>query len=206
MSDRDFDYLDGSLRNYIESLSAKTPVPGGGSAVACVASLSSSLIGMVLHYTFGKERYLAYGEELKRIKAENDDISMRLSDYIEKDSMIYENIRKHTKENPALAENFLKESAQMHLDICRKTLRLMIFAEILAVKGNKNLISDTAISAQLAIAAFRSGRINMLVNIKYIKDVKFCEEVLSEADIMEKDIENRNLSVYLESKEQLRDK
>ncbi len=180
-------YLDEPLARYINRVFSKTPIPGGGSVVACVASLSSALISMVLNYTIGKEKYAAYESELKNIFEENDVILKKLSSYIEKDSQIYEEIRRcNAKKDYTSAEKYLKDSAELHLDICRTALKIIEFAGFLTEKGNKGLISDTGIAASLAISVFLSAKMNVLINVKFIKDRDFVKSILKEVETMEK--------------------
>ena len=190
-------YLKETLEAYINRTFAKTPVPGGGSVVACVSSLSSALIGMVLNYTLGKERYIVYEKELKDIFVENEIILKKLSAYIERDSEIYANIRKYTSSKDAItATKYLKESAALHLDICRAALKIIEFAEILAEKGNQALISDTGISSALAVSVFISAKINLLINLKYITgDKEFITNSLQEIERMEKEVIEKGKAV-----------
>ncbi|MCX8083070.1 MAG: cyclodeaminase/cyclohydrolase family protein [bacterium] len=170
------------MESYIHRVCSKTPIPGGGSVVACVAALSSALIGMVLNYTLGKEKYAAYEKELKEIFDENEIILKKISSYIEKDSEVYEEIRKYSSlKDYKNVERYLKNSAELHLDICKNILRIIKFAEVLVEKGNKGLISDTGIAASLAISVFTSAKMSVLVNVKYIKeDRDFTERILKE--------------------------
>ena len=46
-SDKDGPLLSGSVRQFVESLSARSPTPGGGSASACIASMAAALGTMV---------------------------------------------------------------------------------------------------------------------------------------------------------------
>ncbi|MCM8761852.1 MAG: cyclodeaminase/cyclohydrolase family protein [Candidatus Omnitrophica bacterium] len=183
-------YLDEPLLRYINRVYSKTPVPGGGSVVACVSSLSSALVGMVLNYTIGKDRYAAYEKELKDIFTENEAVLKKLSEYIERDSEVYEKIRRYTSKKDYISvEKYLKESAGLHLDICRTTLKIIEFAEVLTEKGNKGLISDTGIAASLAISVFISAKISVLVNVMYIKeDRDFVEKLLEEIREIEKNV------------------
>lgn len=191
-------YLEEPLRRYIDRTFSKSPVPGGGSVVACVSALSCALIGMVLNYTLGKEKYAAYEEELKDIFTENEKILKKLSSYIEKDSEIYENIRKYTSLKDYInAERYLKESAKLHLDICKTVLKIIDFVEVLVERGNKGLISDTGIAASLAISTFVSAKINVLVNLKFIKeDSGFKKDVLEEIKKMEETVMEKGKAVY----------
>jgi len=190
-------YLDEPLGTYIKRVSLKTPIPGGGSVVACVASLSSALISMVLNYTLGKEKYASFEKELQGIMTENEGILKKLSTCIEKDSQIYEEIRRYTsKKDYISAEKFLKESAELHLDICRAMIKVVDFAEVLSEKGNKGLISDTGIASSLAMSAFLSAKMNVLINLKFIKEDKdSVKQSLKEIEGMERDIMRKGKDV-----------
>lgn len=192
-----FNYLDEPLKNYLERVSARTPAPGGGSAVACVAAICSSLINMVLNYTIGKEKYAAHAAELEKIKAENGDILQKLSAYIEEDSVVYNNIRKYSAEkNTAAAEEYMKKSVAIHLDICKISLKIIEFVEFLAEKGNKNLISDTGIAASLAVSSFHTAKLNVIINLKFMEDGAFVRKSTDEMAAIENEIVNRGEAVY----------
>lgn len=192
-----FNYLDEPLKNYLERISARTPAPGGGSAVACIAAVCSALINMVLNYTIGKEKFAAYAGELEKIKAENGDILKRLSLYIEQDSEVYDIIRKYSAEkNTAAAEEYMKKSVAIHLDICKISLKIIDFAEFLAEKGNKNLISDTGIAADLAVSSFHTAKLNVMINLKFMGDGAFVQKSKDEMAAIENEIVNRGEAVY----------
>lgn len=181
----DCNFLNNSLKNYFEILSAKTPIPGGGSAVSCLACLSSSLLNMVLNYTIGKKGYEKYKEEIIKIKEENDKILKECMNYVEEDSIIYEKIDNAMK-NKLNTEEYLKLSANLHLKICEYMLKIVEFCEVLVEKGNKNLISDTGISNVFAFSSFLGAKINILINLKYINDENFKEGVKRKIEEMER--------------------
>ena len=68
---------EAQIKDYLELLSSKAPVPGGGGASALAGALGDSLGQMVVHLTLGKKRYaqaeqdmLNYERELKRLQQE----------------------------------------------------------------------------------------------------------------------------------------
>ena len=191
-----FNYLNGKLKEYFENLSLKKPTPGGGSVAGVAGALSSALLSMVGNFTTGKKKYKEYEEEIKGLLSENESLRKKLETYIEKDSEIYQNIMKYTKDNPSLAQKFLKESANLHLDIARSSLQIIRWNEVLVKKGNKNLISDVGISAVIAIATFYSAKINAWINLKYIEDEDFCEKVYKELKDIEKEVKEKGKKVY----------
>lgn len=187
----DCDFLKNSLKNYFELLSEKKPVPGGGSAVSCLASLSSSLLNMVLNYTIGKKGYAEYETELKKIKERNDIILNECMNFIEEDSRIYLNIDRAMKEGRNF-EEFLKESVNLHFKICKYMIEIVDFCEFLSEKGNKNLISDTGISNIFALSAFFGAKLNILINLKFMKDGEFVKRVKDEIEGLELKIKEKS--------------
>ncbi|MCS7179799.1 MAG: cyclodeaminase/cyclohydrolase family protein [bacterium] len=187
----DYDFLKNSLKNYLEILSAKTPTPGGGSAVACLASLSSSLLNMVLNYTIGKKGYEKFEEEIKKIKDKNEKILKECMNFIEEDSRIYEKIDKAIKEKSDI-EEYLKISANLHMKICEYMVEIVDFCDILTEKGNKNLISDTGISNIFALSAFMGAKMNIFINLKFLKDEKIKKEMKERLEEMEREIREKS--------------
>jgi glutamate formiminotransferase/formiminotetrahydrofolate cyclodeaminase len=187
----DFNFLENSLKNYIEILSSKTPAPGGGSATALCASLSSSLLNMVLNYTIGKKQYSDFEEELKKIKEKNEEILKECINLIEEDSKIYYKIDKAMKEKLS-PEEYLKLSINLHFKICQYMSKIVDFCDILTEKGNINLISDTGISNILAFSSFISAKMNILINLKYIGDENLKKEIKGKIEEMEKVIKEKS--------------
>ena len=187
----DFNFLENSLKNYIEILSSKTPAPGGGSATALCASLSSSLLNMVLNYTIGKKQYSDFEEELKKIKEKNEEILKECINFIEEDSKIYQKIDKAMKERLS-PEEYLKSSINLHFKICQYMSKIVDFCDILTEKGNINLISDTGISNILAFSSFISAKMNILINLKYIGDENLKKEIKGKIEEMEKVIKEKS--------------
>jgi len=194
----DFNYLEGPLKNYLENVSAKLPCPGGGSVVALVGCLSSALVSMVANFTIGKKAYLKNEMEIKQVLEENEILKNNLATFIEKDSEIYEKIQSLSKENPLLVQKYLKESANLHLNIAENTKKILYYTGILLEKGNKNLISDVGISAVLSVSTFYGAKINAEINLKYIKDEKFINEVRNFFDLLEKEIKSIGEKIYNE--------
>jgi glutamate formiminotransferase/formiminotetrahydrofolate cyclodeaminase len=187
----DFNFLENSLKNYIEILSSKKPAPGGGSATALCASLSSSLLNMVLNYTIGKKQYSDFEEELKKIKEKNEEILKECINFIEEDSKIYYKIDKAMKERLS-PEEYLKLSINLHFKICKYMSKIVDFCDILTEKGNINLISDTGISNILAFSSFLSAKMNILINLKYIGDENYKKEIKEKIEEMEKVIKEKS--------------
>ena len=67
-------------------------------------------------------------------------------------------------------EKAIETAVTVSLDIMREASALVDAAEYLSKQGNKNLISDVAIGANLLSAGIESAYINVLVNLKTISN------------------------------------
>lgn len=198
-------YLKNSLEDYVDNLSQKLPYPGGGSVIALVGALSSALISMVLNFTTGKKSYAQYEEEINLLLQENEKLKKELKTFIEEDSRIYKEIDAlyKSKENPALLQEQLKKSANLHLRISEYMLKILEWNEILLYKGNRNLISDVGISAVLAVATFYGAKINAEINLKFIKDEEFLNGSFSRLREIEEKVKPLGEKIYKEVESKL---
>ncbi len=191
----DFDFLSESLRKYIEETSSKSPAPGGGSVVALVASLSCSLLEMVVNFTIGKEKYREYESDFQKIKKRNDEIKKEVMRFIEEDSRIYKmiHINRNDKEKQ---QEYLKKSIEIHKKICEYMREVIEYSNFAAKYGNKYLVSDAGIVALLGISAFKGAKLNILINLKYLSEKGDYVNMMEELNKIEKDLEKNGEEVY----------
>ncbi len=198
----DFDFLSESLREYIEKTSSKLPTPGGGSVVALVASLSCSLLDMVINFTIGKQKYEKYKSDFQKIKERNNEIKKEVMRFIEDDSKIYKMIDEN-KNNKEKQQEYLKKSIEIHKKICKYMKEIIEFSEFVAKYGNRYLISDTGIVALLGISAFKGAKLNILINLKYLSEKNTYEDILKELNKFEKEVEKKGKEVYHYTSEEI---
>jgi methenyltetrahydrofolate cyclohydrolase len=160
-------YKDGSLKKYLDDLSAKLPAPGGGSAAALSAALGAALISMVVNFTLGKPKYARYEYGLKEILKNSESLKDEFLNLVDLDVAAYKskNIR------DALDVPF------MLARLCFEGIKL---CPPLLKKGNINLISDVAVAAVLLEAAFSSAVYNVDINLKVIGDKKLSAAIRKE--------------------------
>jgi len=187
----DFDFLSESLKKYLEKTSLKSPVPGGGSVIALVASLSCCLLDMVINFTLGKEKYKEYESDFQKIKERNEEIK----GFIEEDSKIYKMIVEN-KNNKEKQEEYFKKSIEIHKKICDYMKEVIEFSNFAAKYGNKYLISDAGIVALLGISAFKGAKLNIFINFKYLSEKEGYVKILEELEKDEKRIERKGEKIY----------
>ena len=173
-------YIDGVMRKYLDDLAAKKAAPGGGSAAALTASIGASLMSMVANFTAGNPKYKSVEIKIADMLLKIDKYSSRLQDLIDRDVEAYSklaNVLENSKKDPSEQDAAYKEALNPPLEICRICAECLDLCRELADCGNKNLITDTAIAAILLEGAFFSAKFNVYINLKYINDMDYVEEV-----------------------------
>jgi len=162
-------YLDRPIKEYLDDLSARKPVPGGGSAAALNAAIGVGLMSMVANYSAGAEKILKKSEDARK----------KLQALIDADVEAYSKLSKTMKEarDPAKLETAYKEAVQPPYEICKISAECLKLCGSLVARGNKNLITDIAIAAICLEGAFFSAKFNVYINLKYIKDMDFIGEI-----------------------------
>ena len=174
-------FIDGTIRKYIDEASAGTPTPGGGSVSALAGALGAAMACMAANFTVGRMKYtdaapLPVEALLERFGLVREKL-LRLT---EEDSKVYE-LLSATLAMPKKTEqeretrNIVLQGAVVNamnvpLEVVRVCGALLDELPLLAEVGNKNLISDVGVSAVLAEAALRAAKLNVEVNLRYLKD------------------------------------
>jgi formiminotetrahydrofolate cyclodeaminase len=73
----------------------------------------------------------------------------------------------------------LEAAAQAPTEMIKACIALLSTALTLCNLGNKNLITDVGIAASLLLSCIQSSRLNLLVNLKAIKNQTFIDDSLS---------------------------
>ena len=63
-----------TIKEFLETLSSKAPVPGGGGASALAGALGNALGQMVANLTVGKKKYAAVEAEIQELLAKMEGI------------------------------------------------------------------------------------------------------------------------------------
>ena len=66
---------DMNMNEFLNVLSSKEPVPGGGGACGYVAAVGMSLGNMVLALTTGKKKYAEYQDEIEKLIVRANDLT-----------------------------------------------------------------------------------------------------------------------------------
>ena len=150
-------YKDHTLKQYLDALSRKAPVPGGGSAAALSASLGAALISMVAHYSLGKNKGPKAEKKIDNILKNSESLRKRFLELVDLDAKAYLKVVKTRKSSLKVKNQALKEAKGIPLEITKLSYRAVLLTPGLVQYGNKNLISDVEVAIELLLASFNSA-------------------------------------------------
>src|SRR4051812_31791558 len=148
---------------FLASVAAKTPAPGGGAVASAVGALAAALAQMVVSYSVGKKALVEHEPRLKEAAAILERARGLLLELAEEDAAAYgtvNELQKLAADDPRRAGLGAANSAsvQVPLAVMAACVDLLRLFETLGPITNKQLRSDLAIAAILAEAAARASR------------------------------------------------
>ncbi|GJE55370.1 MULTISPECIES: methenyltetrahydrofolate cyclohydrolase [Methylobacterium] len=181
-----------TIANFLDGLASSAPTPGGGGAAAISGAMGAALVSMVCNLTIGKKKYVEVEAELKDVLAKSEALRATLTGMIADDVEAFDAVmaayglpKGTDAEKAARAEKIqsaLKVATDVPLACCRTCREVIDLAEIVADKGNLNVISDAGVAVLSAFAGLRSAALNVYVNAKGLDDRTFAEARLKELE------------------------
>ena len=185
-------YADRDIGEYLADAASDKPAPGGGSVSALGGALASSMSEMAANFTTGKERFADVEDQIRNCLKQLELCRSKLLTLMDSDVAAYTAVNeaygmpKDTEEQKesrkAAIQNALKEALMVPLNIMRQCATVAETAARLVEIANPNLLTDVGVSGILAEAACSAARLNVDINVKYLKDQAFIDEVLPEAE------------------------
>ena len=164
-----------TLEEFVARLAAATPTPGGGSAAALAGSLSAALIQMVSDLTLTKEAYKAHHPALAVMRDRAATLRADLLALVDRDAEAYDAVMAAIRlpKGSAVEIAARKEAlgranvtaTEIPLLAAESCATLMGLARDLAVRGNRNALSDAGTAILLAEAGLRAALMNVLINL-----------------------------------------
>jgi glutamate formiminotransferase/formiminotetrahydrofolate cyclodeaminase len=169
-----------SLEDFVASVAAATPTPGGGSVAAHTGALAAALAQMVAALTVGRKKYADAENEMREIARRGAELSQRLNELVALDAQSYAAVSsayKLPKDTPEQQEKrataiteALVGASEVPLETARAAAEVASLAEVAASKGNTNAVSDAGVAALLAEAACRGAAYNVRINVASLSD------------------------------------
>ena len=179
---------------YLEVLSSKAPVPGGGGASALAGALGNALGQMVVNLTVGKKKYAEVEEEmqeyLERLKTMQQEF-LHLSD---RDAKVFAPLAEcyrlssatpeEKEHKETVMEEKLLDASMVPVEIMEKALELLEILDVLADKGSRMAVSDVGVAVQFTRTALLGAVMNVYINTKSMKNREKAEEINQNAKRM----------------------
>lgn len=169
-----------SANQFLDSLAAGTPTPGGGAAAAYSGAMAAALVAMVARVTVGKKKYADVEPEMQEVIAAAEKLRADLTASVAADIAAFDAVLRALrmpKDSEAemeargeAVERAMHGASAVPLRITRDATSVLGLAAIVVEKGNINAISDGGSAANFALAAVRAGALNVRVNAASVKE------------------------------------
>ena len=185
-------YSEGPIKKYLDDAASGNPTPGGGSVSALVGALGATMACMAANFTIGKKKYRDVEEECKQILARCEQQYKALLELTDADTAAYSHVSeaygmpKDTPEQKTARTAAIQKALHVAMDVPLKAFRACAAViedlDRLADIANKNLISDVGVAALHAYAGLRGCKLNVEINLAFIKDQEFVAQNPEEID------------------------
>ena len=155
------------MKDFLNVLASKEPVPGGGGACGYVAAVGMALGNMVLSLTTGKKKYAEYQEEIEELIVKAGDITNRLYECMDKDAKAFKSLSeayglpKDTEEQlehrNKVMENALLIASEAPLSMMELIVEAIKLIDRISVIGSRLAISDAGVGVQMCKEALNGA-------------------------------------------------
>ena len=188
------EYSRMSCYDFVEALSSKDPVPGGGGASALAGAVGIALGNMVGSLTVGKKKYADVEAEMYELKARCDRLQAELLAMMERDAEVFaplarayrmsSDTEEEKRQKEEVMQTALKDASLVPVRIMEKCCEALDILEQFAGKGSVMAISDAGVGAALCRAALQGASLNVFINTKAMTDRKLAGQLNDQANAM----------------------
>lgn len=172
---------------YLEVLSSKAPVPGGGGASALAGALGNALGQMVVNLTVGKKKYAEVEEEMQEYMERLKTMQQEFLHLSDRDAEVFAPLAEcyrlpsatpeEKKHKETVMEEKLLDASLVPVEIMEKALELLEILDVLADKGSRMAVSDVGVAVQFTRTALLGAVMNVYINTKSMKNREKAEEI-----------------------------
>lgn len=203
-----------TIQEFLDVLSSKEPVPGGGGASALAGALGNALGQMVANLTIGKKKYAQVEDEIKELAERMKGIQGQFTALADQDAKVFAPLAKcyslpsGTEEEKAykaeVMEARLLDASLVPMEIMEKAAEMLEIMDILADKGSRMAVSDVGVGVQFIRTALLGAVMNVYINTKSMKNREKAEEMNEKAERLIKEGTEAADRIYQKVLEQLR--
>ena len=187
-------FSENSISDFLQVLSTKAPVPGGGGASSLVAAVGIALGNMVGSLTVGKKKYASVEEEMQELMAKAEQLRSEFLHLMIRDAEVFEPLSvayrmpKDTETERSLKarvmEKALDAACSVPMEIMEKCCEALLVVREFASKGSVMAISDAGVAAACLKAALEGASLNVFINTKSMTDREKAKALNEKAEAM----------------------
>lgn len=182
------------IQEFLQQLSSKAPVPGGGGASAMGGALGAALGSMVSNLTVGKKRYADVEEEVKNLLSELERLGQEMMSLADRDAEVFaplaaaygmptETAEQKAQKDEVMEKNLLAASL-VPLHVMELSVRIIDILDVLSKKGSRMAVSDVGVAVQFGRTALLGAVMNVYINTKSMKNREKAEELNARAALL----------------------
>jgi glutamate formiminotransferase / formiminotetrahydrofolate cyclodeaminase len=181
-----------TIRNFVELVGARTSAPGGGSVSALIASLGAGLGAMMGWMSYGTKKFEHLDSKMRKFIPPLHFKMKELISMIDADTnafndyMLAMKMPKNTDKEKAVRETKMQKGLKKAIDVPLKVMRLgnecWEWMLQMAKYGNISSKSDLEVGAKSLETGIWGAFKNVQINLPQIKDKKYKEDILKEAN------------------------
>jgi len=181
-------FIHKSCNEFVEVLSSKAAVPGGGGASALVGAVGIALGAMVGNLTVGKKKYAGVEADIIELLDKANALQAELLRLVDEDAVVFEplskayGIPKDDPEREQVMEDALKLACTVPMDIMRLCAKAIELHAGFAEKGSVLALSDAGVGAIFCKSALQGASLNVYINTRSMTDKSYAGSIESEAD------------------------
>ena len=180
-----------TIQEFLDVLSSKQPVPGGGGASALAGALGTALGLMVGNLTVGKKKYADVEEEVILMMEKLTSMQAEMVHLSDEDAKVFAplaaayGLPSGTEEEKlykqAVMEENLLEASLVPLRVMELSVEILGILRELEQKGSVMAISDVGVAVQFIRTALTGAVMNIYINTKSMKDKEKAREIDNQA-------------------------
>jgi len=181
-------FVSKPCNEFVEVLSSKAAVPGGGGASALVGAVGIALGSMVGNLTTGKKKYADVEADILQLLDKAAALQVELLRLVDEDAVVFEPLSKAygiPKDDPnreQIMEDALKLACTVPMDIMRLCARAIELQDEFAKKGSVLALSDAGVGAIVCKSALQGASLNVYINTGFMTDKGYAGSIEAEAD------------------------
>ncbi|WFD11381.1 cyclodeaminase/cyclohydrolase family protein [Tepidibacter hydrothermalis] len=190
--------IDMKVVDFSNEVDSNSPAPGGGSVAALASNIGISLGRMMGNLSFGKKKFEALDEDIKKEFKEKFEklglIRDNLLELVDKDTESFNEVMKafklpkETDEQKSIRKKAIQDATIGSIDVpfetAKSSLDALELMEYFVDYGNQNAITDLGVGNLLLYTGLEGAILNVKVNLCGLDDEEFVEKKKSECEDM----------------------